>query len=146
LKAGDGKALMGRSLSSLLDDALQQRSGTLIMNHAAFSIRLRYKTQGVEMGKFDHLFEDEDGLFSGTPQQRYWEIFNQLNPEIGEGAFDEIIERMAVMEKMLMQQYGEEELNAAVRNYAVHNMSEVEAHKTSLYMELAGELIYKLSD
>lgn len=98
------------------------------------------------MGKFDHLFEDEDGLFSGTPQQRYWEIFNQLNPEISEGAFDEIIERMAAMEKMLMEQYGEEALDNAVKSYSIQNMSEVEAHKTSLYMELAGELIYKLSD
>ncbi len=98
------------------------------------------------MGKFDHLFEDEDGLFAGTPQRRYWDIFNQLNPEISEGAFDEIIERMAVMEKMLMQQYGEEEINRAVKQFYVENMSEVEDHKTSLYMELAGELIYKISD
>lgn len=98
------------------------------------------------MGKFDQLFEDEDGLFGGTPQRRYWEIFNQLNPEISEGAFDELIERMAVMEKMLMQQHGEEELAGVVKRYYVENMSEVEDHKTSLYMELAGELIYKISD
>jgi len=98
------------------------------------------------MGKFDHLFEDEDGLFSGTPQQRYWDIFNQLNPEISQGAFDEIIERMAVMEKMLMKEHGEEEINSVVKNYYIHNMSEVEVHKKSLYMELAGELIYKISD
>lgn len=98
------------------------------------------------MGKFDHLFEDEDGLFAGTPQRRYWEIFNQLNPEISEGAFDEIIERMAAMEKMLMKEYGEEELNNAVKRYYYENTSEVEDHKKSLYMELAGELIYKVSD
>lgn len=98
------------------------------------------------MGKFDHLFEDEDGLFGGTPQRRYWDIFNQLNPEISEGAFDEIIERMAVMEKMLMKEHGEEEINRVVKNYYVQNMSEIEEHKKSLYMELAGELIYKISD
>ena len=98
------------------------------------------------MGKFDHLFEDEDGLFGGTPQQRYWDIFRQLNTEISEGAFDEIIERMAVMEKMLMKEHGEEELDSVVKNYFLHNMSEIEEHKKSLYMELAGDLIYKISD
>lgn len=98
------------------------------------------------MGKFDHLFEEEDGLFAGTPQRRYWEIFNQLNPEISEGALDEIIERMAVMEQMLMKEYGEEALNNVVKRYYYENTSEVEAHKKSLYMELAGELIYKISD
>lgn len=98
------------------------------------------------MGKFDHLFEDEDGLFAGTPQRRYWEMFNQLNPEIGEGAFDEIIERMAAMEMMLMKEHGEEGVNSAVKQFYLANMSEVEAHKSSLYMELGGELIYKISD
>jgi len=97
------------------------------------------------MGKFDHLFE-EDGLFEGTPQQRYWDIFAQLNPEIGQGAMDELIERMAAMEKMLMQTHGEEELNSVVKTFYINNMSEVEAHKKSLYMELAGDLIYKLSE
>jgi hypothetical protein len=98
------------------------------------------------MGKFDHLFEEEDGLFQGTPQRRYWEMFQQMNPEIAEGALDEIIERMAAMEKMLMREIDEEELNGAVKRFYYENTSEVEEHKKSLYMELGGELIYKISD
>lgn len=98
------------------------------------------------MGKFDHLFEEEDGLFAGTPQRRYWEMFQQMNPEIAEGALDEIFERMAAMEKMLMQHINEEELNDAVKRFYYENTSDVEEHKKSLYMELGGELIYKISD
>lgn len=98
------------------------------------------------MGKFDHLFEDEDGLFAGSPQSRYWEMFNQLNPEIREGIVDEIVERMAIMEKMLMKEFDEEGVNDAVKRYYIEHMTEIEDHKKSLYMELGGELIYKLSD
>ncbi len=98
------------------------------------------------MGKFDHLFEEEDGLFQGTPQRRYWEMFQQMNPEIAEGALDEIIERMAAMEKMLMREIDEEELNSTVKRFYYENTSEVEEHKKSLYMELGGELVYKVSD
>jgi hypothetical protein len=98
------------------------------------------------MGKFDHLFEEEDGLFQGTPQRRYWEMFQQMNPEIAEGALDEIIERMAAMEKMLMREIDEEELNDAVKRFYYENTPEVEEHKKSLYMELGGELVYKVSD
>lgn len=98
------------------------------------------------MGKFDALFEDEDGLFGGTPQGRYWEMFNEINSEIAEGAFDAIIEKMAAMELMLMEQVHEEELNETVRRYIYSNAEAMEERKKSLYMELGGDLIYRISD
>lgn len=98
------------------------------------------------MGKFDALFEDEDGLFGGTPQSRYWDIFHQLSKDLAEDEFDVIMGRMAAMEMMLMEHIPEEELNRTVDRHVIMNSMDVEARKKSLYMEYAGRLIYRLSD
>lgn len=98
------------------------------------------------MAKYDALFEDEDDIFGGTPQSKYWDISKQLSEDLVRFEFDEIITKMAVMERMLMQHHNEDELNRIVDSYALMNPSEIEEHKKSLYMEFAGRLIYKLSD
>ena len=98
------------------------------------------------MSKYDVLFEDEDDIFGGSPQSKYWDIAMQVSEDLYRYDFDEILTKIAVMEKMLMQQHGEEDLDKIVTRYALMNPEEIEAHKKSLYMEYAGRLIYKLSD
>jgi len=98
------------------------------------------------MSRFEALFEDEDNIFNGTPQSKYWDIAKQVSEDLYQYDFDEIMTKIAVMEKMLMQQYNEDELNRIVESYALMNQEEIENHKKSLYMEYAGRLIYKLSD
>jgi hypothetical protein len=98
------------------------------------------------MSRFEALFEDENDIFGGTPQSKYWDIAKQVSEDLYQYDFDEIITKIAVMEKMLMQQYDEEDLNRIIDTYAIMNFDEIEAHKKSLYMEYAGRLIYKLSD
>lgn len=98
------------------------------------------------MSRFEALFEDENDIFNGTPQSKYWDIAKQVSEDLYQYDFDEILTKIAVMEKMLMQQHDEDELNRIIDNYAIMNQSEIETHKKSLYMEYAGRLIYKLSD
>lgn len=98
------------------------------------------------MGKFDALFEDEADIFGGTPQSKYWDIFNQVSPDLAKDEFDKMIGRMAAMERMLMASMDEESFNRTVEQYAFEHASEVEEQKKSLYMEFAGDLIYRLSD
>ena len=98
------------------------------------------------MSKYEALFEDEDDIFGGTPQSKYWDIFNQLNHEIAEDQLDKIIEKMAVMERMLMEHHDEEELNGKIKQYYFENITIIDDHKKSLYMELGGDLIFTLPD
>ncbi|MFZ2969294.1 MAG: DUF2018 family protein [Sulfuricurvum sp.] len=98
------------------------------------------------MSRFEALFEDEGDIFNGTPQSKYWDIAKQVSEDLYHYDFDEIMTKIAVMEKMLMQQYDEEELNRIIDTYALMNQAEIDLHKKSLYMEYAGRLIYKLSD
>ncbi len=98
------------------------------------------------MSKFDALFEDEDDIFGGSPKSKYWDISNQISKDLMQDEFDHVIMRMAVMEKMLMKIHDEEMLDQIIKNYYYENTDEIEVLKKSLYMELAGKLIYRLAD
>ena len=98
------------------------------------------------MGKFDALFEDEDDIFAGTPQSRYWDISGQLSEDLVKDEFDGIVERLAVMEAMLSETHNYDDLDRTVKSYSIENMSKVEELKKSVYMELAGQLIYRVAE
>lgn len=98
------------------------------------------------MSKFDALFEDEEDIFGGTPQSKYWDIFKQVSHDLAQDEFDKMITRMAAMEKMLMETIDEESLERRVNQYAFEHAGKLEEHKKSLYMELAGSLVYRISD
>jgi len=98
------------------------------------------------MGKFDALFEDEEDIFAGTPQSRYWDISGQLSEDLVKDEFDGIVERLAVMEAMLSKTHDYDDLDRTVKSYALSNMEEIEELKKSVYMELAGQLIYRVAE
>ena len=98
------------------------------------------------MSKFDALFEDEDDIFAGTPLSRYWDISGQLSEDLIKDEFDGVVERLAVMEAMLSEIHEYEDLDRTIKNYAVTNMTKVEELKKSVYMELAGQLIYRVAE
>ena len=96
------------------------------------------------MTKYDALFEDENDIFGGTPKSKYWDIYSQSSPETQKHEFEIIVERIAAMEGMLKEYIDEENLDRRVQQYLLQNSTEVEAYKKSIYMELAGKLIYAL--
>ncbi|SFV53783.1 hypothetical protein MNB_SM-3-630 [hydrothermal vent metagenome] len=98
------------------------------------------------MSKYDALFEDEDDIFAGTPKKRYWDIVNQLSDDLIKDEFDGIVQRLAVMESMLSKTHDYEMLDKIIQSYALENMEEIEELKKSVYLELAGQLIYRVSE
>jgi flagellar motor switch protein FliM len=98
------------------------------------------------MGKFDALFEDESDIFAGTPQSKYWDIAAQLSNDLLKDEFDRIVERLAAMEAILSETHDYNELDRTIRNYALTNFEQMEELKKSVYMELAGQLIYRVSE
>ena len=98
------------------------------------------------MSKFEALFEDEDDIFAGTPQSRYWDISGQLSEDLVKDEFDGVVERLAVMEAMLSEMHDYDDLDRTIKSYAISNMSQVEELKKSVYMELAGQLIYRVAE
>lgn len=98
------------------------------------------------MGKFDALFEDEDDIFQGTPESRYWGISGQLSSDLVRDEFDKIVERLAAMEAILGETHDYESLDKIISSYKYQNFEKMEELKKSVYMELAGQLIYRVSE
>ena len=100
----------------------------------------------MDMGKFDELFDAEDSVFGGTPESKYWDIHNQLSEDLKKDEFDSMVEKMAVMEAMLCETHDIEQLTKTMRGYALSNHDRIQELKTGLYLELAGQLIFRVSD
>jgi len=96
--------------------------------------------------KYEALFEDEEDIFAGTPESRYWDIQSNLSKDLIKDEFDGVVQRIAVMEAILAKVHEYEDLDSIIKNYAITNMSEVDELKKSVYMELAGQLIYRISE
>ena len=98
------------------------------------------------MSKYDALFEDENDVFAGSPVSKYWDISKQLSDDLLRDEFDLLIERMAVMEHLLSQTHDYEDIDRVIKNHAVTNYDKIDELKKSLYMELAGQLIYRVAE
>jgi len=96
------------------------------------------------MSKYDALFEDEDDVFLGTPQSKFWDILNTANDELVKDQMDTLIEKFTVMETLLHNQHGEESLEQIIQEYSFKNSIEIESNKKSTYMEFAGEIVSRL--
>ncbi|MEA3372164.1 MAG: DUF2018 family protein [Campylobacterota bacterium] len=98
------------------------------------------------MNKYDALFEDETDIFGGTPKSKYWDIYNQISSDLAQDEFDKILGKIAVMESMLIENMDEDLLNKKISQYVLEHSIEIEERKKSLYMEYAGDLIYRVND
>jgi len=98
------------------------------------------------MSKFDELFDKDDMVFGGTPETKYWDIHNQISDDLRKDEFDALVEKMAVMEAMLTEIHDIEQLSKIIRSYGLTNSDRVSELKQGLYLELAGQLIFRVSD
>lgn len=98
------------------------------------------------MAKYDALFEDENDIFGGTPVSKYWDIASQTSEDLRRDEFDRIVERLAAMEAMLAEHHELEVLDKMVKTYIFSNPEKMQEMKKSVYMELAGQLIYRVAD
>lgn len=96
------------------------------------------------MGKYDALFEDEENIFTGTPKSKFWDITNQASDDLVKDQFDEFIKKYTVMENMLCEIHGEENLEMLIKQYVFENSVQLEEDKKSTYVSLTGEIVCRL--
>lgn len=93
----------------------------------------------------DWLLEDEDDIFTGTPKSKYFDVTRQASKEVVEDEFDKLLEKVAVMEKLLTEIKGEDfDISNEVRTQVLTNSEEIERMKKGLYLELTGDIICRL--
>ncbi len=72
------------------------------------------------------MFNEDDELFGGTAEKKYFDIMFNANRNLVEFYMTENLEKIAVMETLLEEIYGDEQdIHKAVRNYAVNNAQEL---------------------
>ncbi len=98
------------------------------------------------MNNYEALLEDEDDIFGGTPMSKYWDIANKTAQDGVKEEFDAVVERIAAMEAILQEHHDVEDFDLAIKNYCSNNRDKIDNLKKSVYMELAGKLIYKAAD
>jgi len=96
------------------------------------------------MSKYDALLEDEDNIFGGSPKSKFWDIINIANDEIVKDQMDQLLEKFAVMETMLLKEHGEEKLNQIIQQYTFEHSKEIDNNKKSTYVEFTGEVVSRL--
>ena len=96
------------------------------------------------MAKYEALFEDEDNIFGGSPESKYHDIANQANDEIVKDEFNKIVQKFAIMEAMLREQYEDNELDRKITQYSIEKSVEVENMKKGLYIEFTGNIVMRL--
>ena len=88
---------------------------------------------------YDALFEDEDDIFSGTPQSKFIDIIYNASKGLAEQELIRLMERQAALELMLEESM--EDVEAAVKRYAFENQDAVDTKTKSLFIESVGNIL-----
>ncbi|MGB5868217.1 MAG: DUF2018 family protein [Arcobacteraceae bacterium] len=96
------------------------------------------------MSKYTALLEDENDIFAGTPQSKFWDIVNSANDELVKEQVDKMFEKFTAMESLLTNIHGEEKLHQMIQEYSYKNSIELESNKKSTYVEITSEIISQL--
>ena len=94
--------------------------------------------------KYEALFEDEDNIFGGSPQSKFWDIVNTASDDVVKDQIDIFFEKYTIMEMLLTKEHGEDGLKKLISDYTFKNSQEVEFNKKSNYLEVTGEVINRL--
>ena len=91
--------------------------------------------------KYSALFEDEDDIFLGSPQSKFNDIMFNANRNIAINELNAMVEKIAVLEMLLADQYDSEELEKKVKTMALVDSEIVEAKAKSIYIEITGNIL-----
>jgi len=88
------------------------------------------------------LFEDEEDIFSGgSPKKKFFDIVYNANRNLVELELDRLVERLCLIEMILEDQMGEEEMEREIQRRTVEESVELENHKVSKYIELTANIL-----
>lgn len=88
-----------------------------------------------------NLFEDEDDIFQGSPKSKFLDIVFNANRDLVHNELTRMMERMAVMELLLQEQYGEDAVDAKVRQCAFERADEIDMMAKNLYIISVGNVL-----
>ncbi|HIP03371.1 MAG TPA: DUF2018 family protein [Campylobacterales bacterium] len=90
------------------------------------------------------MFLEDDDLFGGTPEKKYFDIMFNANRNLVEYYMTANLQKIVVLEKMLEKHLdleADEDVDLHIRRYVVNNQEEVDALVTNLYIVDMGNIL-----
>jgi len=90
------------------------------------------------------MFLEDDDLFGGTPEKKYFDIMFNANRNLVEHYMTANLQKIVVLEKMLEKHLdleADEDVDLHIRRYVVNNQEEVDALVTNLYIVDMGNIL-----
>lgn len=85
---------------------------------------------------------EEDELFGGTPQKKYFDILFTANRNLVEDHITTNLERIAAMELLMEEMMGEDkDIEKIVRNFVVMNQEKIDNRMMDLYINGMGDIV-----
>jgi hypothetical protein len=90
---------------------------------------------------YEALFEDEDDIFGGSPRSKFMDVIFNANRSVAEGELQNLIERLAVMEKLLGETMEDDVLERRIKQLRFEEADTVNAMAKELYIESMGNVL-----
>jgi hypothetical protein len=90
---------------------------------------------------YESLFEDEDDIFGGSPRSKFMDVVFNANRSVAEGELQHLVERLAVLEKMLSETMDDADLERRVKQVAFEEADAVNALAKEIYIESMGNIL-----
>ncbi len=88
-----------------------------------------------------NLFEDEDDIFQGSPKSKFLDIVFNANRDLVHTELERLMNRMAVLELLMQEHYGEEGIDRVIKSALFERADEVEFMTKNLYIESVGNVL-----
>ena len=90
------------------------------------------------------MFMEDDDLFGGSPQKKYFDIIFNANRNLVEEELSKNLEKLAAYELLFEEMMGEEkDIMQILQNYIWENPEKVKEKQTSLFIEGMGNILTK---
>ncbi len=87
-------------------------------------------------------FHEDDALFGGTAEKKYFDIIFNANRSVVENALSDNLRRMNALEALIEERLDEgEDLEMLVRNYIASNIDRAEDELKNAYIAGMGDIL-----
>jgi uncharacterized protein YjgD (DUF1641 family) len=87
-------------------------------------------------------FHEDDDLFGGTAEKKYFDIIFNANRSVVENALSNNLRRMNALESLLLEQLGEDmDMEKLLISYYATNVDNAEADLKNAYIVGMGEIL-----
>ena len=87
-------------------------------------------------------FHEDDDLFGGTAEKKYFDIIFNANRSVVENALSDNLRKMNAMEALLIEALGEDtDIDKIVKNYIASNIETVEDDLKNAYIAGMGDIL-----